>query len=244
MSQTLADILQLKGYKTETANSAKEAIEKIKNSKFDCVISDIKMPGTNGIDLFSKIKEIKPELPVALMTAYAKDELVQKGLDEGVIGVFSKPLDLNLVFELLTFIGSDVKILLIDDDKNFCKSMTGILSVLGHTNVVVCDLDNIEENLSESSLVLLDVKLPNASCLDVYQRIRENSPDVTVVLITGYQKEMVGEILSILKINASGVLEKPISQENLLQLISKVKKSEMKIRMYPKKQKKRVMLND
>ena len=243
MSQTLADILELKGYRAETANSAKEALEKIKSSKYDCVISDIKMPGENGVDLFTKIRELDPEMPVALMTAYARDELVQRGLDEGVIGVFSKPLDLNLVFDLLSFIVSKVKILLVDDDQNFCETMKSVLQLIGHNDVTLCDLSNLEDNLSEISLVLLDVKLPNSTCTEVYQRIRSFSPDVAVVLITNYQKEMIDEIFSILKTNASGILEKPIDEMKLINLINKVKKSEMKSRIYPKNPKEKVMLD-
>ena len=233
MSGTLADIIELKGFRTETATSASEAIEKIKTLNFDCVISDIKMPGKNGVDLFNMIKEINPELPVALMTAYARDELVQKGLDQGVIGVFSKPLDLNLIFDFLNYIGSKVKILIIDDDKTFRKTMNDVFHLIGHTDVVICELDEIEKNLTGTSLVMLDVKLPNSSCSEVYKIIRDHSPEVPVVLVTGYQKEMVNEILPILKSNVSGILEKPIERDELKQLLSKVKITEMKKRIYP-----------
>ena len=103
------------------------------------------MPGSNGVDLFSKIKEINPDLPVALMTAYARDELVQRGLDEGVIGVFSKPLDLTFIFEFLAYIGSPEKILLIDDDEILIKLMIEVHNLFGYKNVVGCSLKNYQE---------------------------------------------------------------------------------------------------
>ena len=246
MSQTLADIIELKGYKTEIANSADEALEKIKASKFDCVISDIKMPGTNGIDLFSKINKINPDLPVALMTAYSRDELVQIGLDEGVIGVFSKPLDLKLVFNLLSYIESKIKILIIDDDPVFCNLMSDIFHLLDYHNVLICDFENfedyIEKDLNGITLVMLDVNLPDSSCSEVFTRLRKKSPNIPIVLVTGYRKEMVDEILTILQNNAAGVLEKPVDQEILFDFINKVKKSEMRSFIYPDQEKEIIKL--
>ena len=43
---------------------------------FDCVLTDIKMPGVNGVDLYRAIKARRPDLPVVLMTAYSADRLV------------------------------------------------------------------------------------------------------------------------------------------------------------------------
>lgn len=97
MVKTLADILRFYGYPVETARSGPEALEKAVQGRFDCLLTDIKMPGMNGVELHRAIREVRPELPVVFISAYATGELVQLGLREGAIGVLSKPLDVDLL---------------------------------------------------------------------------------------------------------------------------------------------------
>jgi len=103
MAKTLKDILTVKDYEADVARSGPEALEKMAEARFDCLLSDIKMPGINGVALFRAIKESRPDLPVVLMTAYAHDELVKDGLEEGILAVLAKPLDINA---LLCFFSS------------------------------------------------------------------------------------------------------------------------------------------
>src|SRR5262245_60075281 len=56
MVKTLQDILRLKGYQTEPAYSGLEALRKVEDGAFDFVLSDIKMPDLNGVDLYRAIK--------------------------------------------------------------------------------------------------------------------------------------------------------------------------------------------
>jgi DNA-binding response OmpR family regulator len=101
MAKTLVDILQFKGYAAQTAHSGPEALEQCARRVFDCVISDVKMPGMNGVDLCHRLKRSTPEVVVVLMTAYSEDELVRKGRMEGATDVLTKPIHID---ELLAFL--------------------------------------------------------------------------------------------------------------------------------------------
>jgi CheY-like chemotaxis protein len=100
MAKTLADIFRIKGYYTHVAHCGSDALEKVQQAAFDCVLSDIKMPDINGVELYKAIKKIQPELPVMLMTAYSTDSLVNEGLTEGIVAVLTKPLNIP---ELLAY---------------------------------------------------------------------------------------------------------------------------------------------
>jgi two-component system response regulator (stage 0 sporulation protein F) len=95
MAKTLVDIFRLKGHHAHVAHRAADALEMVKETKFDCVLSDVKMPDTNGVELYKAIKKTQPELPVMLMTAYSEDHLVKEGLAEGVVDVLTKPLNIS-----------------------------------------------------------------------------------------------------------------------------------------------------
>ena len=102
MARTLTDILKVKGYEAEMAHSGPEALEKVEKGHFDCILSDIKMPEVNGVELYRAIKEIDADLPVVLMTAYSHDKLVNEGLKEGAIAVMTKPLDINALLSFFS----------------------------------------------------------------------------------------------------------------------------------------------
>ena len=109
MAKTLVDIFKVKGHQAEAAHSGPEALAKVaqgsfgsahrheysrwQDRHFDCVLTDVKMPGVNGVELYRALKARQPDLPVVLMTAYSTDRLVEEGLGEGAIAVLTKPLD-------------------------------------------------------------------------------------------------------------------------------------------------------
>ncbi len=104
MTHTLVDILELKGYRVKTAHTGSQALELAEQDHFDCVISDIKMPGMNGVELFQVYREHYPETPVILMTAYAPGNLLTNEVSEKVVAVLRKPFDIDLMLTFLSAI--------------------------------------------------------------------------------------------------------------------------------------------
>ena len=70
----IAAVLQEEGYETLTANSGMDALEILKHSDVDLVLTDMKMPGMDGISLLERIKEKDMDLPVIMMTAHGTVE--------------------------------------------------------------------------------------------------------------------------------------------------------------------------
>ena len=100
VANSLLEVFKLEGYEAEIAYSGPEALDMVKNGHFDCVLSDIRMPEMNGIELCRAIKALQPELPVVFMTAYS--ELVNEALKEGALATLTKPLDINLLLSFFS----------------------------------------------------------------------------------------------------------------------------------------------
>ena len=100
-ARTLVDILSVKGYSALASSSPQEALDLIQEKDPYCVISDIKMPGMNGIELFDILKENHPQTPIILMTAYTVEDLLSERINTGVVAVLSKPLDIDLLLMFL-----------------------------------------------------------------------------------------------------------------------------------------------
>ena len=89
------------GYQVCTAESANEALTRLAESKWDAALVDIKMHGTNGIELQGKMHEIDPDLIVIMMTGYASVETAVAALKNGAYDYVTKPLDPDEIAHLV-----------------------------------------------------------------------------------------------------------------------------------------------
>ena len=97
--QTLADILEAKGYQVDTATDGFQAIEKAREAAFDVALMDMKMPGMNGVETYRKMKKSELKTKVIMITAYALEELIREAYVEGIVGVMHKPLEVDKLIE-------------------------------------------------------------------------------------------------------------------------------------------------
>jgi len=91
LPQALA--LRLKDVQVDTCDSAFAAIECISVNDYDAIISDIKMPGMDGLALLAKIQELRPDTPTLLITGHGDHELAIKALRGGAYDFIQKPID-------------------------------------------------------------------------------------------------------------------------------------------------------
>ncbi len=85
--------LRMSGVQVETANSANVAIDLVQQQEYDAVVSDIKMPGMNGLDLLEEVLGRYPDIPVLLITGYGEHELAIRALRGGAYDYIQKPID-------------------------------------------------------------------------------------------------------------------------------------------------------
>lgn len=91
------DVLEDEGYKVWAVSSGEEAVEKLKEISFDLIISDIRMPGMDGLELLQRSKEIDPEVEVIIVTGYASVETAVKAMKLAAADYLTKPLNIELV---------------------------------------------------------------------------------------------------------------------------------------------------
>ena len=78
-------------YAVETTNNPSEGLRMLTEKDYDLVISDLKMPGMDGMELFDELKEIKPGVPVIIITAYGSLETADEAMKKGVSDFITKP---------------------------------------------------------------------------------------------------------------------------------------------------------
>ena len=94
--------LRAQRFVMDFANSAAEALSRIANNlgqSLILILSDINMPGMTGLEMLPKVKEIRPEVPVIMITAYGDADTRRKALASGATGLLTKPIDFALLRE-------------------------------------------------------------------------------------------------------------------------------------------------
>lgn len=94
--------LRAQRFVMDFANSAADALARIASSigqTLILILSDINMPGMTGLEMLPKVKEIRPEVPVIMITAYGDADTKRKALESGAQGLLTKPIDFTLLRE-------------------------------------------------------------------------------------------------------------------------------------------------
>jgi CheY-like chemotaxis protein len=94
--------LRTQRFMMDFANSAADALARIGSTigqSLILILSDINMPGMTGLEMLPKVKEMRPEVPVIMITAYGDPDTKRKALESGAEGLLTKPIDFALLRE-------------------------------------------------------------------------------------------------------------------------------------------------
>lgn len=93
MQQMLSATLLDEGYEVDIASDGQEGIRKAREKRYDLVLTDLKLPGADGIEVLSEVKEVDPETSVIVMTAFGTVESAVEAMKMGAFDFLTKPFD-------------------------------------------------------------------------------------------------------------------------------------------------------
>ena len=91
--ESIESLVESAGYAPQLFPTAEEFLTSGTLAVAACVITDVRMPGMDGIELQRRIRLIRPELPVIFISAHNSSETRQKALDEGALNFLYKPFN-------------------------------------------------------------------------------------------------------------------------------------------------------
>jgi two-component system response regulator PilR (NtrC family) len=95
MRDFLSIMLKKEGYDVVTAETGRDALKALQTEIFDLVVSDVKMPGMDGIDVLKAVKEVSSETVVVMITAYATTETAVEAMKLGAYDYITKPFKID-----------------------------------------------------------------------------------------------------------------------------------------------------
>ena len=151
--ETLREILEYEGYEIEEAKDGEKAIALIKKFNYDAVLSDIKMPKLDGIEVLEKAKSIAPELPFIMISGHGTMETAIEATKKGAFDFINKPPDLNKL--LITVRNAVDKNNLVIETKVLKRQITKTREILGDSPSIKKIKKTIEKVAPTDARVLI-----------------------------------------------------------------------------------------
>ena len=98
--QLLVAALQVEGRQIDSAYNGLEGLERIRAAHYDLVMTDVNMPGLDGLELLERVHQVRPETKVVVMTVASTPENIIRAIRDRAFSYFSKPFTINAVSEM------------------------------------------------------------------------------------------------------------------------------------------------
>jgi len=222
---TTVDLLNERGFDCVGVYSGTEAINKARETDFDVILMDIRMPVINGIEAHREIKKIRPHTEIIFVTAYRMDELARGVLREGEYGVVHKPSDIERVVKMIKRSGEGgTLILAVDDDPYTFETLKDHFEEEGFFVTSALNGEEAYKVARERphEIIFIDAKLQPVNGLIIYLELKNINPDVKVVMMLAYKKEMKNVLMQALEPGAYAYLYKPFSIDEVIKKIESI----------------------
>lgn len=159
------------GYMVAAAENAAKALQMIESENFDIVLADIKMPGMDGLEMMKRIRMIKPDSIIIVMTAFATVDTAVRALKEGAFDYVTKPFDPDDLTHLIR--NASKQITLAEENETL------------RTKVVT--LENVEDLVGTSE--------PMQRVLKDIESVSQSNSSVVITGESGTGKELVARAI-------------------------------------------------
>lgn len=101
MRHALGKALTRAGWRVETAPTGREGVERLRTTRYDVVLTDVRLPDLSGLDVVALVTETSPGTPVVVMTAFGTVEAALVAMKRGARDFVTKPFDLPVLLQIL-----------------------------------------------------------------------------------------------------------------------------------------------
>jgi two-component system, response regulator PdtaR len=215
-AENLAEIITDAGGSVDVAPGGEIALERARSTRYDVLISDMRMPVIGGAELVHRIHRLDPGLPAIVITAYTNDDDLLAARREGLLAVLPKPAPVPTLLELLRVGRRDGLVVLVEDDVYFSDNLSELLRSQGFASVTAASVLETE-HLGDVRpfAALVDLRLPGGPDGLAMTRLAEKFPGLPMLVLSGHMDVVPPE-------PHHGVFNKPFKTPELLEALERL----------------------
>lgn len=153
--RALREILEFEDFQVDEAENGVEGLEKAKNTLYDIIFCDIKMPQMDGMEVLDALTTQKIETPVIMISGHGNIETAVDAIKKGAFDFIEKPLDLNRI--LVTIRNAKDRVVLVEETKQLKTTVRKFKgsSIIGETDGIIQIKEMIEKVAPSDARVLI-----------------------------------------------------------------------------------------
>ncbi len=222
-AESLSELFQLYGHETLSVHSGEDAISAYVKRNFDVAFMDVMMPGKNGVESFLEIRKLKPTAKVIMMTGYSVEQLLQQAMDNGAIGVLSKPMDPNLALNMLDDVGPNGMVIARSDGLSTCDRLNSALKSAGKNCAVLkspSEIPGITDLASD--VFIIDIHRPLIEGVGCFAELQRNGIKGPAIILTDTSAETAPGDDFLNDYRITGILNKPFDPHLLVTSVNQL----------------------
>ena len=186
-AENLAEILGDAGAVADVATEGEAAIERARGTRYDALISDMRMPHRGGAELVHRVRRLDPGLPALVITAYTNDDDLDVARQEGLLAVLPKPTPVARMLELIQSARRDGIVAVIEDDASLSDNLAEVLRGAGFAVVTASSLLETERlGGVRPFAALVDMRIPGGPDGSAMTRLAQKFPGLPMLVISGH----------------------------------------------------------
>jgi DNA-binding NtrC family response regulator len=217
---SLAANLELAGLEVVEADSGARALELAAAQPFDLVLTDVRMPGMSGLELFMHLRARGSDVPVIVMTAFAGEAVIEEAIDNGAFTILPKPFDADEIVPILLTAMRRPVVLVIDDQEPQASTAAAALVASGVRAAAAFDGESAIRMVAggDVDVCIVDLVMPDVSGPALMAQIQASDPSIILIAMSG--RSVPDLMRAAAAAGARAVLQKPVPIPELARVIA------------------------
>jgi len=215
-AENVAEILRDGGAEVTVAEGGVKALELARQTRFDALVTDMRMPVMNGAKLVHEIRSVDPGLPAIVITAYTGEADLLAAREEGLLAVLPKPVPIEKLIALLATARRNGLVALVEDDSALADNLTEALRDRGFSAVTARSVSEAKRLGGVKPFVaLVDLRVPGGPDGAALHRLLERIPELPVLVMSAHPDAIAHSSWPV-------TFQKPFKTDELLAAVEKL----------------------
>jgi DNA-binding NtrC family response regulator len=190
-AENFAEILRDNGHYVAVADGGIPAIELARHTRFDALVTDMRMPGMSGATLVHEIRRVDPGLPAIVITAYTGEADLIAAQQEGLLAILPKPVPIRGLIAMLAVARRDALVALVEDDFALADNLAEALRDRGFSAVTACSVgETARLHGMPLFAALVDLRLSGSPDGAALKLLCECNPQLPILVMSAHEEAL------------------------------------------------------